>query len=87
MDHVDVIKCALSEALPQVKEAHRKYTELQKAFEQLEAKVIPRELVGRKDRRKKRVSWVGPRCSPEIKPNKECYFPPCRSESLRRNCS
>ena len=38
MDHVDVIKCALSEALPQVKEAHRKYTELQKAFEQLEAK-------------------------------------------------
>lgn len=39
MDHVDVIKCALSEALPQVKEAHRKYTELQKAFEQLEAKV------------------------------------------------
>lgn len=53
MDHVDVIKCALSEALPQVKEAHRKYTELQKAFEQLEAKVIPRELVGRKDRRRK----------------------------------
>lgn len=38
MDHVDIIKCALAEALPQVKEAHRKYSELQKAFEQLEAK-------------------------------------------------
>lgn len=34
-DHVDIIKCAVSEALPQVKEAHRKYTELQKVFEQL----------------------------------------------------
>ena len=38
MDHVDVIKWALLEALPQVKEAHRNYKELQKAFEQLEAK-------------------------------------------------
>lgn len=46
MDHVDVIKCALSEALPQVKEAHRKYTELQKAFEQLEAKVYLENLRG-----------------------------------------
>lgn len=38
MDHVEVIKCALSEAFPQVKEAHRKYAELQTAFEQLKAK-------------------------------------------------
>ncbi|XP_052019449.1 ZW10 interactor [Apodemus sylvaticus] len=38
MDHVDVIKCALSKALPQVKEAHKKYSELQNAFEQLETK-------------------------------------------------
>lgn len=38
LDHVDNPSCALTQALPQVKEAQRKYTELWKAFEQLEAR-------------------------------------------------
>lgn len=38
-DHVEAIKCALTQALPQAEEAQRKYTELQEAYKQLQAKV------------------------------------------------
>lgn len=38
LDHVDNTRCALTQALPQVKEAQRKHPELQKAFEQLESR-------------------------------------------------
>lgn len=38
LDHVDATRCAPTWALLWVKEAQRKYTELQKAFEQPEAK-------------------------------------------------
>ncbi|XP_012969363.1 ZW10 interactor isoform X2 [Mesocricetus auratus] len=36
--HVEAIKCALTQAIPQVEEAQRKYTELQEAYEHLQAK-------------------------------------------------
>ncbi|KAL6046284.1 hypothetical protein STEG23_037961 [Scotinomys teguina] len=38
LDRVETIKCALTQALPRVEEAQRKYTELQEAYEQLQAK-------------------------------------------------
>ncbi|XP_028730018.1 ZW10 interactor [Peromyscus leucopus] len=38
LGHVEAIKCALTQALPQVEEVQRKCTELQEAYEQLETK-------------------------------------------------
>ncbi|CAO2608393.1 ZW10 interactor [Lemmus lemmus] len=38
-DHVEALKCALIQALPQAEEAQRKFTELQEACKQLQAKV------------------------------------------------
>ncbi|KAH0518125.1 ZW10 interactor [Microtus ochrogaster] len=37
-DHVEAIKSALTQALPQAEEAQRKYTELQEAYKQLQTK-------------------------------------------------
>ncbi|CAO2608394.1 ZW10 interactor [Lemmus lemmus] len=38
-DHVEALKCALIQALPQAEEAQRKFTELQEACKQLQAKM------------------------------------------------
>lgn len=56
-DHVEAIKCALTQALPQAEEAQRKYTELQEAYKQLQAKVHLEEKESREGGRGK-LGWT-----------------------------
>lgn len=59
-EHVEAIKIGLTKALTQMEEAQRKRTQLQEAFEQLQAKVHPGVLStgreGQSDRKRERVS-------------------------------